>query len=141
MARPVTARRAFTLIELMIVVIIIGVLAAMAIPRLTGRSEQARVNAAEADVKGNIPTALKLFELDNGRFPSTAEGIAALNEQPPNAPRWKGPYLDSQAADPWGAPYQYAYPGAKNKGSFDLWSKGADGQSGTDDDIGNWKRG
>jgi len=140
MARRIAARCAFTLIELMIVVVIIGILAAMAIPRFAGRAEGARVNAAEADIKGSIPTALKLFELDNGRFPTSAEGVAALNEQPANALKWKGPYLETQVFDPWGAAYQYTYPGVKNKYTFDLWSKGPDGQSGTDDDIVNWKK-
>jgi len=92
--------KGFTLIELMLVVVIIGALVAMVMPRLTGRGEQAKVAAAKADIEANIATALKLYELDNGEFPSTAEGLTALLQKVSNAPGWKGPYLEKNRLTP-----------------------------------------
>src|SRR5688572_19193160 len=95
----------FTLIELMVVIIIIGALAAMAIPRLVGRSESAKITTTEADIKGNIGLALRLYEVDNGRYPVTAQGLRALIEKPNSPPlpkNWKGPYLEEMPKDPWG---------------------------------------
>lgn len=132
----------FTLIELMIVVIIIASLAAMVIPRLTGRSEQAKAVVAEADISANIATALKLYELDNGSFPSSADGLNALLALPAvssGASNWNGPYLEKAAIDPWGNPYQYRYPGLHNPSGYDLYSLGKDGMAGTEDDVGNWQ--
>src|SRR4030042_2333941 len=97
--------KAFTLIELMLVVIIIGALVAMVMPRLTGRGEQARVAAAQADIQANIATALKLYELDNGSFPTTEEGLNALLNKSTSARNWNGPYLEKKAIDPWGKEY------------------------------------
>jgi len=127
----------FTLVELMLVVIIIGVLAAMVIPRLTGRSEEARKGVAKADIDLNITTALKLYELDNGAFPTTDEGIDALLSAPGSAKNWKGPYLDKKPVDPWGNAYRYKSPGI-HRVDFDLFSTGRDDTEGTDDDITNW---
>ena len=133
--------RGFTLIELMIVVIIIAALAAMVVPRLAGRSEQAKAAVARADVNSNIAMALKLFELDNGNFPASAQGLNALLVQSSagsTAMSWNGPYLEKSPIDPWGNAYQYVNPGSHNPAGYDLFSAGKDGAVGTDDDVGNW---
>jgi general secretion pathway protein G len=130
----------FTLIEIMLVVIIIGALAAMVVPRLSGRSEQARVAVAKADIETNIATALKLYELDNGIFPTTAQGLQALRQKPTTSPtpkNWQRPYLDRDPIDPWGNPYVYVSPGS-HRSDYDLSSKGKDLES-ADDDIVNWQ--
>ena len=133
------ATRGFTLIELMLVVIIIAALVAMVMPRLAGRSEQAKVGAAKADIGVNIATALKLYELDNGRYPSTEEGgLNALSSKPPSATNWNGPYLEKKPVDPWGREYQYKSPGMHRTYDYDLSSNGRDGQPGNDD-INNWE--
>ncbi len=132
-------REGFTLIELMLVVIIIGALVAMVMPRLAGRSEQARVQAAEADIRSNIATGLKLYELDNGSYPSSAEGLGALLTKPGNAKSWNGPYLEKKPTDPWGHEYRYESPGAHRTSDYDLFSYGKDGQAGTGDDVTNWE--
>ena len=132
-------RRGFTLIEIMLVVIIIGALAAMIVPRLAGRSEQAKTAVAKADLM-NIATALKLYELDNGGFPVTAQGLAALRERPSGAPvprNWNGPYLEKDPVDPWGNAYIYAAPGT-HRPDYDLSSRGKDAAS-ADDDVVNWQ--
>ncbi|MFH0731469.1 MAG: type II secretion system major pseudopilin GspG [Candidatus Omnitrophota bacterium] len=129
--------RAFTLIELMLVVIIIGALVAMVMPRLTGRGEQARVAVARADINTNIATALKIYELDNGNFPSTDEGLEALLKRPPSAQQWNGPYLEKEPLDPWGKRYEYKSPG-ENRQDYDLYSLGKDGTE-SSDDIANWQ--
>jgi len=136
-----SSKHGFTLIELMVVIVIIGILAALAVPKLAGRSESARVTAAEADIKGNISLALRLYEVDNGRYPTTQQGIRALLEKPTSSPvprNWKGPYLEDEPVDPWGNPYQYAHPGTHPPKDYDLYSFGSDGVK-SDDDITNWK--
>ncbi len=133
-------KKGFTLIEILLVVMIIGALAVMVVPRLTGRGERALVTVAQVDVSANISSALKLYELDNGRFPSTAQGLEALMTKPtvPPTPRsWNGPYLEKQPMDPWGEPYQYASPGQHNT-SYDLYSYGPD-KTNPDSWISNWK--
>ncbi len=133
----------FTLVEMLAVVVIIAVLAAMVVPRFAGRSEEARRSAASADIHANLAGALDLFELDNGFYPTTAQGLEALRTEPsvsPAPPRWKGPYIKKRGAlnDPWGRAYVYIAPGARNKGDYDLSSAGADGAPDTPDDIPNW---
>jgi len=131
----------FTLIEILLVVVIISALAAMVIPRLTGRSEQAKQAIAKADIVANIPTALKLYELDNGMYPSTEQGIKALTEKPKTAPmpqNWNGPYVESKSiVDPWGRDYLYRYPSTHGI-DYDLSSLGRDGKE-DDTDVCNWK--
>lgn len=131
-------QKGFTLIELMLVVIIIGALSAMVLPRLVGRSEQARTSATRADIKANIATGLKLYELDNGAFPTTDEGLNALFSQSASAGNWNGPYLESKPIDSWGREYQYKSPGAHRPQGYDLYSFGKDGKEGNDD-ITNWE--
>jgi general secretion pathway protein G len=142
--RSMTIRRArgFTLVEVMVVVAILGILAALIVPKIIGRSDDARIVAAKQDV-ATLGSALKLYRLDNQRYPSTEQGLKALVEKPtvdPVPPNWKtGGYLDKLPRDPWGNPYQYLQPGVH--GDLDVWSLGADGQpggTGNDADIGSW---
>jgi len=130
---------AFTLVELMLVVTIIGILAALVIPKIAGKSEQARETAAHADIFGGIKTALDSYEVDNGFYPKSLQDLL---KQPSNARNWHGPYLDPATLpiDPWGNPYVYYYPGKHNSSGYDLLSVGPDGKEGTDDDIGNWTK-
>lgn len=134
-------QRGFTLIELMVVLVIIGVLAALVVPNVMDRADDARVTAARTDVN-NISQALKLYRLDNMRYPSGEQGLQALVSRPTSEPlpvNWK-PYLEKLPQDPWGHPYQYLNPGLK--GEVDVLSLGADGKpggSGRDADIGSWQ--
>ncbi len=136
------SKSGFTLIEVMIVVVILGILAAVVIPRVLDRPDQARVTAAKADIAG-ILQALKLYRLDNTFYPSTDQGLQALVVKPATTPQpanWKqGGYLERLPNDPWGRPYQYLNPGIK--GEIDIMSLGADGQpggEGSNADIGSW---
>lgn len=135
--------RGFTLIEIMVVVVIMGILAALVVPKLMGRTDDARVTAARQDI-ATVMQSLKLYKLDNQRYPTTEQGLKALIEKPtvgPEARGWKtGGYLDKLPKDPWGNPYQYLSPGIK--GEVDVFSYGADGQAGgtgNDADIGSWE--
>ena len=134
--------RGFTLIEIMVVIVILGVLAALVVPRVLDRPDDARIVAAKSDI-ATIMQALKLYRLDNQRYPTTEQGLNALvtkPEQPPLPPNWKpGGYLERLPKDPWGEPYQYLSPGLK--GEVDVFSFGADkqaGGTGRDADIGSW---
>ncbi|NQV04817.1 MAG: type II secretion system major pseudopilin GspG [Candidatus Omnitrophica bacterium] len=128
-------KKGFTLIELMLVVIIIGVLVSMVVPRLVGRSEEARVAAAKADIDANISVALDLYELDNGRYPDSLDG---LRTKPGIAVNWKGPYLKKSPKDPWGNAYAYRLPGDHSP-DYDLYSYGPDEKEGGGDDVTNWE--
>ena len=142
---PATLRRriqdGFTLIELMVVLLIIGVLAALIVPNVLDRADDARGTAAKTDVN-NLMQALKLYRLDNQRYPTAEQGLAALLTKPaaaPVPPNWKS-YLDLLPNDPWGKPYVYLNPGVK--GEVDVMSLGADGQPGGEGknaDIGSWQ--
>ncbi len=137
-----SSARGFTLIEVMIVVVILGILAAVVIPKILDRPDQARVTAAKADI-AVIMQQLKLYRLDNALYPATDQGLQALTIKPttnPIPPNWKpGGYLEKLPNDPWGRPYQYLNPGLK--GELDVFSLGADGQpggEGNNADIGSW---
>ncbi|SFV10264.1 type II secretion system major pseudopilin GspG [Pseudoduganella namucuonensis] len=134
--------RGFTLIEIMVVVVIMGVLAALVVPKLLSRTGESKIAAAKVDI-ATIMQAMKLYKLDNQRYPTTEQGLQALLSKPtagPAANGWKaGGYLEKMPKDPWGAPYQFLSPGVK--GEIDVFSLGADGQpggSGDDADIGSW---
>lgn len=125
----------FTLIEIMLVVIILGILAAMVVPRLTGRSDEARRSVAKTDIESSIALALDLYDVDVGSYP---ESLDELLTAPSDATDWKGPYLKKKPLDPWGRSYKYKYPGDHNEDGYDLYSAGKDGVEGGDDDITNW---
>jgi len=134
--------KGFTLLELMVVVLIIGLLAALVVPKVIGRHEDAMIVKARHDVRA-LSNALSMYKLDNFSYPSTQQGLEALVKQPagdPAANNWrKGGYIESLPSDPWGRPYQYLNPGEKSE--FDVWTLGADGApggEGTAADIGNW---
>lgn len=136
--RKEARRNAFTLIELLLVLVILSVLAAVVVPKFAGRGQQARVTAARSDI-ASLEVALDAFEIDNGNYPTTEEGLKALVEEPSNATDWRGPYIRRDVPnDPWGNPYIYKSPGDHNEESYDLYSYGPDGKSGGDDDIDNW---
>jgi general secretion pathway protein G len=131
-------RAAFSLIELLLVLVILAILMGVVVTKFTGRTKQAQETAAKTDI-GAIGLALDAFEVDNGRCPSTEEGLGALIQQPSSTQNWRGPYLkrDGIPSDPWGQPYVYRYPGQNNPTGYDLASLGPDGREGTDD-ITNW---
>jgi len=138
-----TSAAGFTLIEIMVVVVIMGILAALIVPKLIGRTDDARIIAAKQDI-ATVMQALNLYKLDNQHYPTTEQGLQALITKPtfgPAADGWKpGGYLDKLPKDPWGNPYQFLSPGIK--GEIDIFSLGADGQpggTGNDADIGSWE--
>jgi general secretion pathway protein G len=136
MSAYVKHRQGFTLIEILLVVVIIGALSSMALPRLVGRSDSAKKTAAKVDIESNIATALKLYDLDNGNFPTTEQGLEALFTKPAGLENWNGPYLERKPIDPWGRPYLYKSPG-DHRPDYDLYSPGKDGKE-SDDDVRNW---
>ena len=142
--RPARLRRlaGFTLIEIMVVLVILGVMGALIVPNVLERADDSRVTAARTDIN-NLMQGLKLYKLDNQRFPSAEQGLQALVQRPsaPPAPiNWRSPYIEKLPNDPWGRPYQYLNPGIQ--GEVDVMSFGADGQSGGEGknaDIGSWQ--
>jgi general secretion pathway protein G len=142
MLTGVRGQRGFTLLEVMVVVVILGILAALVVPKIISRPDEARVIAAKQDI-ASLMQALKLYRLDNQRYPTTEQGLQALLAKPTGAPiplNWKpGGYIERLAKDPWGNPYQYLSPGVR--GEIDVFSYGADGApggEGNDADIGSW---
>jgi general secretion pathway protein G len=132
-------RRAFTLIELLLVLVILGILAAIVVPKFAGRTEQAREAAAKAQI-ANFGTVLDAFEVDMGYYPKGKNGLAELVTAPRDIQNWKGPYLKSDIPlDPWGHPYIYDCPGKHNPNGYDVMSMGPDGRAGTDDDVTSWQ--
>jgi len=136
-------QQGFTLLEIMVVVVILGILASLVAPQILGRADDARITKAKADITG-IETALDLYQLDNHQFPSTNQGLEALVSQPTDSPIPKnykqGGYIKSLPKDPWGNDYLYLQPGVHNS-NYDLYSLGADGLEGGEGnnaDIGNW---
>jgi general secretion pathway protein G len=139
--RPLRAARGFTLIEIMVVVVILGILAALVAPNVIRRIDDARITKAKQDIRA-YETALNLYRMDNFRYPTTEQGLESLVKQPtdPNIKNWKeGGYIQNLRKDPWGNEYSYISPGAH--GDYDLFTLGADAQPGGEDsdaDIGNW---
>lgn len=136
-------QRGFTLVEIMVVVVIIGILGALVVPKLLGRTGESRVTAARTDIK-TLKSALQLYKLDNQRYPTTEQGLQALVQKPTSGPAangWKeGGYIERLPKDPWGNAYQYLSPGLH--GDIDIFSLGADGQpggTGEDADVGSWE--
>ncbi len=131
--------RGFTLIEIMVVVVILGILAAIVVPKIMDRPDAARITKAKQDIR-TLEGALNLYKLDNYNYPSTDEGLEALTQKPANSAAWKdGGYIDRLPQDPWGKPYQYLSPGVQ--GNIDIYTQGADnspGGEGANADIGNW---
>lgn len=140
--RPaVAAVRAFTIFEILIVIAIIGMLVGLAVTNYDKVLGDSKTNIAEMFVKSSIKVPLQQYSMHMGNYPSTAEGLQALLTAPSSkTDQWRGPYLQENTIplDPWKQPYQYCFPGKHNKNGYDVWSKGPDGQDGTDDDIGNW---
>jgi general secretion pathway protein G len=134
MKNRTNSRRGFTLIELMVVILILGILAALIVPKMIGRTGQAKVAKAQSDIS-TLSNLINTFRLDNDRYPTTEEGLQALRVAPSDAKNWKGPYATKDIPqDPWGNPYEYSYPGATGPESFALRSLGADGQPGGEGD-------
>jgi general secretion pathway protein G len=139
---PRVALQAFTLLEILVVLAIIGLLVGLAVKNVDKIFGDSQASIAKIFVNDSIKTSLVRFRIDLGDFPSTAEGLEALVTAPSGkADRWKGPYIEAKGgklpSDPWGEPYGYRYPGTRNKGTYDVFSKGADKVEG-EDDIGNW---
>jgi general secretion pathway protein G len=141
--RRIDLKAAFTLIEILIALAILGMLVAVSVSKLTNILGGASRNVASMFVNQELKTPLTTYRIDMGDYPTTDQGLGALYVAPANAAdRWHGPYAEGNSGklpdDPWGHPYHYVYPGVHNKGGYDLWSSGPDGVDGNDDDIKNW---
>ncbi|HEX4643982.1 MAG TPA: type II secretion system major pseudopilin GspG [Verrucomicrobiae bacterium] len=132
-------RAGFTLIELLLVLVILGILAAIVVPKFSGRTEQARKQAAVTQIN-SFATVLDAFEVDTGHYPKGKSGLNDLAVKPNDAQNWHGPYMETIPLDPWGHPYIYECPGKHRPNSYDLSSMGPDGRPGSDDDISNWQQ-
>ena len=132
-------KRGFTLIELLLVLVILGVLAGIVVPRFGGQTERARETAAQTQI-ASFKTALSTYEVDMGSYPKGKDGLKELIVAPRNAKNWRGPYLDVNEVpkDPWGNDYIYECPGKHNPSSYDIMSMGKDARVGSEDDITNW---
>lgn len=140
-SQPRRRQRGFTLVELLLVLVILGVLAAIVVPKFAGRTEQAKEAAARTQIS-TFETTLDAFEVDNGYYPKGKNGLDSLVIPPQDAQNWRGPYLKQDIPlDPWGNAYVYECPGKFNVATYDLFSAGPDGRAGTEDDITNWAKG
>jgi general secretion pathway protein G len=141
-SKPAHKRSAFTLIEIMVVVVILGILAALIIPQFIGTAQDAKIAAAKATVS-ELESAVERFYIHLDRYPTAEEGLKVLVEAPAgDEKKWRGPYIKMLRPDPWGQPYQFRAPGVHHTASFDLWSRGVDGKDGGEGegaDIGNWQ--
>jgi general secretion pathway protein G len=140
--RTRVVRHAFTLLEVLMVIVILGVLAALIVPQFTGTRERAMTDTAKIQIAG-LDSDLERFKIHCGRFPTSDEGLAALLEKPDDegiAEKWAGPYLKKAPKDPWGHDLIYVCPGEVNENGYDLSSAGPNGQEGDDDDITNWEK-
>ena len=133
-------KNAFSLMELLLVLVILATLTALVAPKFSGRSKQARITAAKADI-ANIELGIDSYEIDTGTLPDSGQGLEALIEEPSDIQNWNGPYLKRGVPkDPWGNEYIYNKPGKHNENGYDLYSAGPDGKEGTDDDVVNWNQ-
>jgi general secretion pathway protein G len=143
LSSPRSAKRGFTLLEIMVVLAILGLLVAVLVRNVTGDLDRGQRQAASLFVKTTLSLPLTNYRIDMGSYPTTAQGLEALISSPQGGGRWQGPYLESPNGsvplDPWQQPYEYRYPGTQNKSGYDLFSKGPDMAAGTEDDVGNWQ--
>ncbi len=129
--------KGFTLVEMLLVLLILATLAAIVVPKFAGRTEQAKITAAQTQIN-SFETVLDAFEVDNGYYPKGEDGLQDLVVQPRDANKWHGPYINEVPNDPWERPYIYTCPGKYNQNAYDVLSIGPDGRSGTEDDIANY---